>query len=341
MVQEVSQIVLNKIWKHYAFDSIQVEASGRSGGLLSIWRTDVFSLIMSWKRRHWIATVLRKKVVWSQLSNIARKWPGPICLLGDFNSVCFPKERVRETIDHNSINTFNDFIINASLVDQPLFNDEFTWEGPNGKFSRIDRVLVNAIWANFWHGAILQSGPSDRPDHKPIIWGNKCDWGPKPFRFNNLWLAKHAFLAFCEDKWEGYDVVGWAAFTLSKKLRLLKNDIRVWNFSHKDQDELQLKLCDNEIKSLKTCFQSRDLSDVELASLAELKSIKKRLSIRIESKRRLHSRFLWLKLGDKNSRFFHMVSRIRLQSSYISGLNINDSWVDDPGEVKEHAICFF
>ncbi|XP_071704358.1 uncharacterized protein [Rutidosis leptorrhynchoides] len=147
MVKEVSLPVLNEIWKHYAFGSIQVEASGRSGDILSIWRTDVFSLIMSWKRKHWIETVMRyhpsniivlivniyalhlenkKTIVWSQLSNMALKWLGLVYFMGDFNVVCHPEERLRETVDPISISNFNDFISNASLFVQPLTNSDLT-----------------------------------------------------------------------------------------------------------------------------------------------------------------------------------------------------------------------
>ncbi|XP_071713493.1 uncharacterized protein [Rutidosis leptorrhynchoides] len=316
MVKRVTQPILNEIWKHFAFDSIQKEASGRSGGLLSIWRLDFFSLIHSWSCKHWIATILRylpnnqivlivnvyaphlehkKYSVWSQVTNMANQWPGPLCFLGDFNSVRSLEERLREVIDQNSIDSFNDFIIQANLIDQVLSNDEFTWEGPLGKFSRINRVLINDKWAILWPDAILQTGPQER----------------------------------------------WAAFKVAKKLRVLKADLKIWRSSHQDNDEVNLKNIEAKIKLLKTSFQSRDLSEAELHKLVDLKKSKKAFSVRIESKRRLHSRFHWLRLGEKNTRFFHIVSRIRQQSSYIVGMSIDNVWNDDPDVVKENTVSFF
>ncbi|XP_071695324.1 uncharacterized protein [Rutidosis leptorrhynchoides] len=172
----------------------------------------------------------RKKLVWSHLTNIALNWPGPLCFLGDFNSVCSPEERLRESIDHNSIVKFSEFICNASLMDQSLANDEFTWEGPFGKFSRIDRVLCNHCWVSLWTDAILQTVQTDKYDHKPIVFGKKlCNWGPKPFRLNNLWLANKGFMEFCESKWDSFQVIGWAAFKINKKLRMLKSEIKFQN----------------------------------------------------------------------------------------------------------------
>ncbi|XP_071728005.1 uncharacterized protein [Rutidosis leptorrhynchoides] len=233
MVKIVSQPILNEIWKQYAFEAIQVESDGRSGGLVSIWRSYFFSLINCWKCKHWIASVLRyipsdnvvlivnvyaphlessKRRVWEQLKNIACNWSGPICFLGDFNSVCTPDERCRESIDMNSIETFNDFILNASLIDQPLSNEEFTWEGPLGKMSRIDRVLLNSCWIDLWPDSILLAAKPDRSDHKPLVWGKKLvSWGTKLFRFNKAWFSKLGFLDMCFDNWANYPFNGWAA----------------------------------------------------------------------------------------------------------------------------------
>ncbi|XP_071718046.1 uncharacterized protein [Rutidosis leptorrhynchoides] len=363
MVKEVSQTTLNAIWKHHSFDAVQSGSNGRSGGLLSIWRTDYFSLIQSWVRRNWIATILRYlpnnaivliinvyapqqedkiKFVWSQLTNIARNWPGPLCILGDFNSVSSPDERLREVIDLNSIDSFNNFILSANLFDQHLSNDDFTWEGPLGKFSRIDRILVNLKWVQAWSDAIMISASPNSSDHKPIIWGKKLeDWGPKPFRFNNSWLSKPGFLKLCESYWHNYPVFGWTAFVMGKKLRLLKADLKVWNLSNFDQETVALKNCVSDIKRLKDYFKQRDLNDNELNELANLKKSKKLLMTRIDTKRRHQSRYLWLRLGDKNSKFFHAVSRISQQSSHISGLYFNDLWQEDPQVVKEFAINHF
>ncbi|XP_071718270.1 uncharacterized protein [Rutidosis leptorrhynchoides] len=183
---------------------------------------------------------------------------------------------------------------------------------------------------------------TDKPDHKPIIWGNKLSyWGPKLLRFNNSWFSGRDFLSFCETKWEGYQVNGWAAFIIAKRLRLLKADIKDWCISHKSQDEISVQVCTNDIKFLKNCFKSRDLTDIELASLAELKLLKKKLKIRIDSKRRIQFHYHWLKLGDKNSKFFHLVSRIKKQSSHITGLKMNGSWEEDPCVIKQFVVDYF
>ncbi|XP_071729333.1 uncharacterized protein [Rutidosis leptorrhynchoides] len=178
MVKKVKQPILNSIWKHFVFQEVQVSSNGRSGGLLSIWRDACFTLLNHWSNRFWIATLLRytpnqriiliinvyapqsehdKLFVWNQLSAIANQWSGPICLFGDFNSVCHQEERFREVIDPLAVSNFNNFIISANVFDQALCNEKFTWEGPDGKMSRIDRVMVNVSWLSLFPDSILKA----------------------------------------------------------------------------------------------------------------------------------------------------------------------------------------
>lgn len=41
---------------------------------------------------------------------------------------------------------FNAFIKDANLMDLEMKNDNFTWFGPQGKCSKLDRLLVNSNW---------------------------------------------------------------------------------------------------------------------------------------------------------------------------------------------------
>ncbi|PWA40524.1 hypothetical protein CTI12_AA561720 [Artemisia annua] len=44
---------------------------------------------------------------------------------------------------------------------------------------------------------------------------------------------------------------------------------------------------------------------------------------------------------DKNTRFFHLMSRIRSNSSYISGIQIGDSWEENPEIIKHYILNHF
>ncbi|XP_071717922.1 uncharacterized protein [Rutidosis leptorrhynchoides] len=266
MVKKVSQPILNSIWKNQPFQYVQVGSTGRSGGLLSIWREDVFTLLNQWSNRYWIASLLRyipnqkvlfiiivydpqheqdKNFVWNQIITMANLWSSPICVLGDFNSVCKEEERFRENIHPAELINFNNFILSANLIDQPLSNDEFTWEGPEGKQSCIDRIL-----------------------------------------------------------WSSMDHDGWNAFVLMKKLWSLKGELRLWKNQQFYFSKNIMNQCEAEIKQIKDLYKIRNITPSESILLVNCKNKKKQLVIRDEAKKRLHSHITWLKLGDKNTRFF-------------------------------------
>ncbi|XP_071686940.1 uncharacterized protein [Rutidosis leptorrhynchoides] len=207
-----------------------------------------------------------------------------------------------------AISNFNDFINSSNMIDQIICNEEFTWKGPDGKMSRIDRVLVNGPWMQLFPDSILLAGAPKLSDHRPIIW---------------------------------VSFEGWAAFILQKKFRSLKALLRDWKANEVVISKKDLLDCENEIRRIKCIYQSRDLNDFERVILFDCKKRKKQILTHEESKKRLHSRVKWLKLGDKNTKFFHLVSRIKQQSSFIAGMSIDNIWVEDPSIVKDRALQFF
>lgn len=130
----------------------------------------------------------------------------------------------------------------ADLEDLRLLGRRFTWYHPNGvSMSMIDRVLVSEEWELAWGEVSLWALPRDVSDHCPLILKEGgWDWGPKPFRFNNLWLSNSSFKGVVEGLWREYRVEGWMGYVLKEKLKRLKVGIKEW---HKDEyDELEEKV---------------------------------------------------------------------------------------------------
>ena len=149
---------------------------------------------------------------------------------GDFNDIRFISERRGCSSRERRMKDFNEFINKLELSDIPMLGRQFTWcnavEGE--KWSRIDRFLLDSRWLEIF--SFKQWGlPRTVSDHCHILLKeDERDWGPKPFKFLNPWLAHTSFMPAVKQTWENNQVSGWAGFRLMRKLRDLRSHLRIW-----------------------------------------------------------------------------------------------------------------
>jgi len=97
-----------------------------------------------------------------------------------------------------------------------LLRRKYIWYRPNGRsVSRIDRALVSTEWGENWGSLALRVFPRDVSDHCPLVLKvDGCDWGPKPFIFNNHWLDDRNFKKMVEVEWRNQEVNGLMGLVL-------------------------------------------------------------------------------------------------------------------------------
>ncbi|KAL8554478.1 hypothetical protein ACS0TY_002607 [Phlomoides rotata] len=236
-----------ELWPDKDFDWAWKEADGRAGGLISIWNRKLFSKTSSWHCRGLLVVNGRWREdggemviinVYAPCSTVEKEqlWE-TIKLVLEQNEearICVVEEERlgrREDIDRRDINLFDDLISSSGLVDLPLWGRKFTWYKPDGTCkSKLDRILVNEEWLTWKPDLKLMSLGRSISDHCPIFLRTSIvDWGLKPFKFFNGWLAHADFKDFCIRKWNSYKVQGWKCFTLKEKLKMLKLDLKAWS----------------------------------------------------------------------------------------------------------------
>jgi hypothetical protein len=77
-----------------------------------------------------------------------------------------------------------------------------------------------------------------------------CDWGLKPFRFNNFWLQNRNFKGVVEEAWRNHGGRGWMGFVLQSKLKGLKGVIREWSRVEYGNVDMRLNSLREEIEEL-------------------------------------------------------------------------------------------
>nr|KYP70042.1 hypothetical protein KK1_009250 [Cajanus cajan] len=298
--ESVDKKLCASLWGADDFEWAFYPSEGRSGGIVSIWKTSIFKLETSiiqpnfialygrWGEQNldcWVVNVYApcvqqlKKDLWVRLHALMDEKGGARwCLVGDFNSVKDAKERkgVAVNFRREKAECFAEFIQKTSLIDLPLSGRKYTWYKPDGTcMSRINRFLITIGWLDQWPNLSQWALSRGVSDHCPIILKMEdLDWGPKPFKVLNCWRNEVGFVDFVKNEWRGLKVEGWAGFILKEKLRDCKGE----DFGLTMEEVLQRK---------------------------ELLATWHHYAHQKESLLLQKSRTRWLQEADANTRFFH------------------------------------
>ncbi|XP_058756965.1 uncharacterized protein LOC131630196 [Vicia villosa] len=252
-IRELQDFVAKSFWCGGDIGFSFSNSSGRSGGILTLWKEKALEVIFSFKGEGYLGIKFykdnkffyllnvyssceasKKRILWRKILDLKDTWKdGEWIIGGDFNAVKDRSERKGRGAVSNSqdVSGFADFIVESRLVDVPCKGKKFTWYSGDGRsMSRIDRFLVSDKVVNDWGVVGQLVGERDVSDHCPVwLEVDKNNWGPKPFKFNNEWFSCASFYAFVENEWKSFRVVGRGDYVLKQKLFLLKNSLKRWN----------------------------------------------------------------------------------------------------------------
>ena len=332
-------------------------AIGSSGGLISVWRKPFFQMMNSRIERNWIGlegTIslenfqcilinvynpcnldLRARV-WQEIKEFCKTVNKPCLITGDFNETLDENDRGSRTIDAGGSTDFKSFISDLDLIEIHTEDGWYTWFRGASK-SKLDKTFVQAEW--FVKYPTLKTSLLKRSisDHCPLLTHtHDMDWGPKPFRFQNIWLTHKGCMEVVRKTW------GQSNNTdIMMRLKKVKEELKIWNKKDFGNIEDKISSLECEIHRWDHIANSRDLSEVELKERAAAQWelwdwLKKK-----ETYWAQNSRIQWLKLGDRNSKFFHLCASIRRSRNNISSLHIRGSKISDLATIKKEAVDFY
>lgn len=238
-----------------------------------------------------------------------------------------------------SVVGFHNFINALNLFDLGYHGTPFTWsngqKGPNRVLERLDRFLWFSEWfhrfpqAKVWHLERIAS------DHNPIVImtdSTRPKTRPR-FYFEHHWLPYQ----------EVQDLVEKACTTtsptLSSVLHNIKTNVRYWSINTLGSLETKLR---TEIANLEAMESSPNFSNQDESYLRNLHSQYWVTQRDLCTKWWAKASVPWLKWGDKNSKFFHNIAKIRKRSNTISQiLDHNNSMVSDPYLILSLFTSFY
>ncbi|GLT46628.1 hypothetical protein SLA2020_203720 [Shorea laevis] len=340
-------------------------AQGRSGGILCIWKSDVFTMKKTldgtgycgvfgfWGKEEVPCYFINvyspcekqeKRKLWAELLELIQEHGGGNwCIGGDFNAIRFKEERQGRWYDSGEMREFNKFIQDRELIEIPLIGKRFTWVKVDGSaMSKLDRFLMSEEFLLNFPNVSQRALKRDLSDHCPILLKNtEADWGPKPFRSLDCWLQHENFEDFVKDKWSSFEVEGRGGVKLKEKLKKLKQELKIWNREVFGHIEKNIEEAKEEINRLDEKGEVEQLADVQVAKRNDCMHKLWIWNERRDSLLYQKARQKWLKEGDANSKFFHGSIVKRRKQNKLEGVLKDGEWMEGVPQVKAHIRdCF-
>ncbi|KAL2932526.1 LINE-1 retrotransposable element ORF2 protein [Bienertia sinuspersici] len=279
--------------------------------------------------------------LWEKMRDINAKYNGPWLIAGDLNTVLKGDERLGSLVRTAEMLPGRRCIEECGMTDIPYGGHFYTWsnkqEGEERVYSKIDRVMANEQWLDYYntaHATFLTEGPSD---HCPaLIKGNaNNEGGKKPFKYFRMWALAQDYQKRVEEawKWQGR---GTEMYVLTRKLKKVKNSMKELNREGFNAIQAEAdKALQDLIKAQEKAHNDPRNSDI----IRE----EKQAQNSYDQKQKVYTQFLkqkakchWLQEGDQNTAMFHRsIKKRRLQNTVYVIKNQEGQLVDTPETVAQ------
>ncbi|KAG7547784.1 Ribonuclease H domain [Arabidopsis suecica] len=320
-------------------NSFRVDATGQSGGLWLLWRSDVGEVEILESSDQFIHA---KVTQGEETMHLVAVYAAPT-VSGDFNTIVRVDERTggNGQLSPDSL-AFGEWINESALIDMGFKGNKFTWR--RGRLEqtyiakRLDRVLCCAHTRLKWQEATVTHLPSLSSDHSPLYVqlcpADNMDPSRRPFRFEAAWLHHSGFKELLLASWNG-------DLKTPEALEGLKVKLRKWNKEIFGDIQRKKDRLVQEIKSVQDLLdlqQTDDLLEREAALIKEFDVVLEQEEVLWFQK----SREKWIELGDRNTSYFHTSTIIRRRKNRIEALkNEEGQWVSDKQQLEQLAINYY
>lgn len=233
---------------------------------------------------------------------------GPWVLTGDFNELLDQSEKQggAERAEKEG-KEFKQLVLNWGLWEVKYQGDFLSWAGRRSNAlvqCRLDRSLANQEWLNVFPQATTFYLKRICSDHSLILTsldGHKMKYRSS-FRYDHRCVKREGFVAVVEQSWKSY---GSGQASLTDKISDCRKAILSWKRQAKPNSALRIR---------ELHYRIDEASRQEHFRLEEFHKIKQELDEEYYNEELFwleESRLMWLRSGDKNTKFFHDITKNR------------------------------
>ncbi|KAA3460675.1 reverse transcriptase [Gossypium australe] len=261
----------------------------------------------------------------------------------DFNEILFSFEKQgRRTREERQMEAFRRALEDCELADLGFSWQWYTWErgrlASNNIRERLDRGVANPKWWDLFKNFEVNHLQHSFSDHCPLVVSTNTNDGrynsghSRWFRFNADWILSPTCEEHIKNIWlsSSQDVL--------VKLQELGRSLQGWAKSEKKSRTQHTTELNGRLRDLGECDISEDI-------LEEITEIKIDLNLEADKEEiywEQKARTNWLKMGDKNTAFFHNSASQRRRKNEVKGLEDEFGTLrTETMEMEEMATNYF
>jgi hypothetical protein len=288
-----------------------------------------------------------RRNLWNALNSLQTQFDLPWSFIGDFNVIMGAHEhRGRVTPARLPIEEFQNWSDSFNLVHLPTRGADFTWNNGRGGFrhteKRLDRVVYNQSWLDLCCVSAVSSLTKLRSDHFPLLFEFKTTnvSHATKFKFMKMWSMHPDCRSVISDCWS-VGVVGCPMFVLSQKLKNLKAKLKVWNKVTFGNVHDLVTTTELKLQQIQSQIQENGHSDAllleeKLASASYEEALNRQEAFWQEK-----ARLNWHLEGDRNTKYFHKLAKIKTSTKIINSLQDGETVITNQEQISEHVVNYY
>jgi len=290
---------------------------------------------------------ISRRALWNSLSNLQSQFALPWSFIGDFNCILGAHEhRGRTNPARLPIQEFQAWTDVNNLIHLPTRGVEFTWSNGRGggrhTDRRLDRVICNQEWLDMCCSMSVDALTKHKSDHFPILMEFKLSdvSFASQFKFMRMWAMHQDCKQIIQEIWNT-NVIGCPMFVLNSKLKSLKVRLKVWNKESFGNVHDLVNKAEQTLQEVQNKIQLLGNTDSLLLEEKEAHRLFEEALNKQECFWQEKARLNWHLEGDRNTKFFHRIAKIKTTSKTITTLQDREQVITDQTHISNHIVEYY